>query len=121
MSRSFRPVIEKWGSSSSFFIESDAIEEVLTSLSLAAFPTGEVLINEYNEVNVVWIEDGKKFLDYIDSKSVDQLISESSEIADQADMEDVRSLLGNIKSLSSKWRQLIDGADGSLRFYIDQC
>jgi Ran GTPase-activating protein (RanGAP) involved in mRNA processing and transport len=120
MSANFRPVIEKWGPSSDCFIKSDGVEEVLTSLSLASFPGGTLEINEYDEVNVVWIEDGKKFLDYIDSKSVDQLISESSEIAERDDLDDVRILLESIKRLSSEWRQLVDDSDGSLRFYIDQ-
>lgn len=120
MSASFRPVIEKWGPSSDCFIKSDAVEEVLTSLSIAACTNDNVATNEYDDFNVVRIEDGKRFLDYIDSKSVDQLLSESSEIVDQAEQDNVRSLLDNIKSLSSEWRQLIDDSDGSLRFYVDQ-
>lgn len=126
MSRDFRPVVETWGPNSSCFVESDAIVEVLTSLVLASSPDltsspdGQVSVNGYGEVDVLWIENGKKFLDYVDSKTVDQMISENSEITERPDVEDVRSLIGNIKALSSDWRKLVDPKGGALRFYIDQ-
>lgn len=126
MARNFRPVVETWGTNSSCFVESDALVEVLTSLVLASSPDSEscpnpqVLVNGYGEVDVLWIENGNKFLDYIDRTTVGQMISENSEIAERPDVEDVRTLLENIRALASDWRKLVDPKGGALRFYIDQ-
>ncbi len=117
MPTSFRPVVEKWGSPSSCFLKSDAVERVLTDLSLAAIPTGRVLSTEYDGVNVVWIAEGAKFLDYIESKSINEL---AACLVDIDDVEGTQSLLSNIQNLSSEWRQQVDEGDGSLRFYVDQ-
>ncbi len=117
MPKSFRPVVEKWGSSSSCFLASNAVERVLTDLTHAAIPAGRMSSTEYGEVNVVWIEEGAKFLDYIESKSVNEL---AAHIVDIDDVEATQSLLSNIKNLSSEWRQQLDEDDGSLSFYVDQ-
>jgi hypothetical protein len=66
---------------------------------LESSPNGQVLVNGYGDVDVLWIENGNKFLD----------------------VEDVRSVLGNIKVLSAGWRSFVDPKGGALRFYIDQC
>jgi hypothetical protein len=88
---------------------------------LESSPNGQVLVNGYGDVDVLWIENGNKFLDYVDSKTVDQMVAENSEIAERSDVEDVRSVLGNIKVLSAGWRSFVDPKGGALRFYIDQC
>lgn len=119
MSASFRPVIEQRGAHSGCFVEPTDLDTILTALSFASNPEGKVSSNDYDEVNVVWIEDGRKFLDYIDSNDVDQLMSDKGEIEDLDDADQVRTVLSNIKNMSTEWQQHIH-KDGSLRFYIDQ-
>jgi hypothetical protein len=107
-----------WGTASSNFLKVDDLESVIIAISLAASPKGRVETNDYNEVRVVWIEQGGKLLDYIDSNSIDQLVAVCGELEDLDSVEDLRTLLTNMKNLSREWRTSIDD-DGSLRFYID--
>jgi hypothetical protein len=127
MSRDFRPVVETWGSHSACFVQSDDFQDVLASLACAGSPIEDeatsdtpLTITGYGEYDVVWIARGDRFLDYVDSKTVDELISENGQIREMDDVDDVRSLLGNIKALSPEWRKLVDPKGGALRFYVDQ-
>jgi hypothetical protein len=118
MSRSFRPVIENWGTSSSCFIDSDELEKLIESFASDDMSkAGKVETEDYGEVCSVWIEDGKKFLDYIANRTAEQHYEENSDL--EFVEEDIKALLGNMVVLVSKWRESIDD-DGSLTFYIDQ-
>ncbi len=119
MSTSFRPVVEQYGSSSACFINPEAVEEILTCLCLVACPGGQVETAEHNQVNTVWIEGGSKFLDYVDSTGIDQMLTDCGDTKD-LNAEDLRSLLGNIKALALEWRGYVDEGDGSLSFEVDQ-
>lgn len=125
MSRDFRPVVETWGPNSAIFVESDTLTELLTSLALASFQdspsSSPVMVTGYGENDVFWIENGNKFLDYVDSKTVEEIIASNREIVAMDEVQEIRSLLQNIKALSPDWRKFVDPKGGALRFYIDQC
>ena len=119
MSLNFRPVIEKWGPSASCLRGTYATEVILELLSKAADPGGKVQTTEYDDVLVTWIENGTRFLDYIDSTNADLLITVTNMNATLSEKEDVLNVLEEMKRMSLEWRSFVDDTDGSLRFYID--
>jgi hypothetical protein len=121
MSRSFRSVIETWGVSSSCFLPTDKVAVVLEEIACQAGTCTEVL--EYGaDFLVVWVADGKAFLDAAEagafSLSEFELARLGTDPEDVND-EDLDALVGNVKALAKKWRKSLDPADGTLRFYID--
>lgn len=116
MTTSFRPVIEKFGDSSSTFVSPADLEVIFIELVEKSF-AGDIRISDYDEQRSIWIEEGFKFLDYINSKGTAFLASLGD--GDSWDQPDLESLFGNMKALATDWQSLIK-EDGSLTFYIDQ-
>ncbi len=112
MSRSFRPVQEKWGTASSCFV--DDIAALLSILAEQA-KCGKFEATPYGDHVSLWIERGEKFLDAVesyDSRPSSVIAVKGSEI--QA----LHLVCANMKALACEWRNSI-GGDGSLTFYID--
>ena len=114
MSLSFRPVREEWGESCSCFIDADEVVRLLRILAdILNIPSEH---HSYADNVSVWIEDGTKLLDYIESRrfttpSVGRLTEQKTKA--------LKPLIGNMKALSRRWRRAI-GSHGELHFYVDR-
>jgi hypothetical protein len=116
MSASFRPVKETWGESSDEFISVAALGDLLCGI---AEEIGSLYgLNEYNDVQVVWIDHGKSFLEYIRDEKQFNLVN-CRELVPDEDENGLQNLITNMRALADSWANSIDDADGSLRFYID--
>lgn len=114
MSTNFRPVLEKWGDASGTFVSPTTLEEILQELAKKSF-SGTFESCDYSENRSIFISEGGQFLDYIDSKSIEEL---ASNFTHSSSSDDLNALFGNMKNLTESWRELLN-EDGSLIFYID--
>jgi len=79
--------------------------------------------HEYGHKQTVWLENGRKVLDYMETDerfSADSLKDGMEEQGIAANKNDLMALLDNIRSLSKQWRSSL-GKHGELLFYIDAC
>lgn len=113
MSKSFRAVTETFSEASSCFLSPDELADFLIDLANLHELNGAGP-HEYGDYITLWIEKGKEFVDLISQKTY-----ELPEDAKRFDADDLRALLGNMRSLASEWSERIDLDDGSLIFYID--
>ena len=114
MSLSFRPVREEWGEASSCFIDADEVVTLLRIMAAILVIPSEH--HSYADNVSVWIEDGTKLLDYIESRRFTaSSVARSSGLKAEA----LKPLIGNMKALSRKWRRAI-GSHGELHFYVDR-
>jgi hypothetical protein len=65
MSQSFRPVKEIWNTHSSCFIDSQESITLLHDLAARVDTASDE--REYEDNQAVWLEDGKKVLDYLEA------------------------------------------------------
>jgi len=119
MSKSFRPVRETQGQFSGIFIEPDQLVALLHDLAAHVGTASDEFT--YGESIVVWIEDGRKALDYIErdrrfnARSFAESLVEQGVEVNEGDLE---SLVHNMKAYAPEWRNQI-GEDGELNFYVD--
>lgn len=121
MSKSFRPVEEIWGDSSSSFLQPEDLEDVLITIAEHSF-AGDVEAADYLDVRSIWIENAVNFFDYVKDKSTDFIIAnllDHVSVINDDDVDDLKSVIENIKALDAEWRKSIQ-EDGSINFYIDQ-
>ena len=113
MSLSFRPVREEWSDACSCFIDADDVVRLLRRISeVLGIPSEH---HNYADNVSVWIEDGNKLLDYIESRRFTAAtIARLTGLKAQA----LKPLIRNMKALSRKWRRAI-GSHGELHFYVD--
>ena len=115
MSLSFRPVREEWGEPSSCFIDADELITLLRRVcEILAIPTEQ---HRYADNTSVWIEDGNKLLDYVESR---RFTASSAAALTGLRPEALGPLIGNMKALCPKWRGSV-GAHEELNFYVDAC
>jgi hypothetical protein len=117
MSMSLRPVREDWGTHSSSFCDDPV--NILSALT-NEFTGGNHGEESYGDLTVVWISDGKTFLDRLHAMNRDERHQLAVKFAGEYDEDvgDVDSLLSNMRNLANEWRGML-GSDGSLRFYVD--
>jgi|ERR1039458_2307783 hypothetical protein len=121
MSQSFRPVKEIWNVHSSCFVESE--ELIALFYDLAARVGTASAEHEYGDNKAVWLEDGKKVLDYMDADERFNAASFKDSMEEQGvviNQNDLSTLIDNMRSLVKQWRSSI-GEHGELVFYIDAC
>lgn len=113
MSLSFRPVREEWGEVCSCFIDADEVVSLLRRVSeVLEIPSEH---HNYADNVSVWIEDGNKLLDYLESRRFTApTVAQLTGLKAQA----LKPLIRNMKVLSHKWRRAI-GSHGELHFYVD--
>ena len=119
MSMSLRPVIEQWHTHTSCFIAHDEIIALFHELSARA----DTLCSEtdYGDKTAIWIQDGKKLLDIIESGpdfTPESLQKSLKDTGVKVNAGDLKSLISNMHNLAASWRKSIDNA-GELRFYAD--
>ncbi len=123
MSRSYRPVVETWGSPTGFSGVPADIEDILSFIHHEASPDGSFEANDYGDLRSVFISDGRTFIDYIMKATLEELCEDCDVecIPDSERRECLRMAIADIKSsAAADWQNHIDAQDGSLRFYIDQ-
>jgi hypothetical protein len=79
--------------------------------------------HEYGHKPAVWLENGRKVLDYMETDerfSADSLKDGMEEQGIAVNKNDLMALLDNIRRLSKQWRSAL-GKHGELLFYIDAC
>ena len=121
MSRSFRAVKEIWNTHSSCFIEPEQLIVLLHDLAARLGTASDE--HGYGDNLVVWLENGRKILDYIETDerfSADSFRDSLEEQGVAVDKNDLIAVIGNMRSLSKQWRSSI-GKYGELVFYIDAC
>lgn len=122
MSMCIRPVIETWGESLTFSSRDVPIVDLLDGIAdIEGFERAE---NLYGDMNVFWVQEGRKFLEYLVNTPLADIIpvleenglitSENEERERQ--IEDLKALA----DYAPVWmRTSIDPQDGSLRIYSD--
>ena len=121
MSQSFRPVKEIWNLHSSCFVEPDGLIALLHDLAARVGTASDE--HEYGDNKAVWIEDGKKVLDYVEADERFNAASFKDSMEEQGvviNKNDLTSLIDNIRSLAKQWRTSL-GEHGELVFYVDAC
>ena len=113
MSLSFRPVREEWGEACSCFIDADEVVRLFRGIADSLGIPSEH--HNYADNVSVWVEDGNKLLDYIESRRFT-----ASAVARIAGLETkaLDPLISNMKAFARKWRGSV-GAHGELHFYVD--
>jgi hypothetical protein len=113
MSLSFRPVREQWGECCSCFVDADELVRFLRRLADSLEIPSEH--HNYADNVSVWIEDGNKLLDHVESQ---QFTAQGLARLTGLKAEALKPLVGNMKVLARKWRRSI-GSNGELHFYVD--
>ena len=121
MSQSFRAVKEIWNVHSSCFIEPEKLIALLHDLAARVGTASDE--HEYGDNQVVWLENGRKVLDYMEADERFSAASFHDSMEEQGiavNRNDLITLIDNMRSLSKQWRSSI-GKHGELLFYIDAC
>lgn len=121
MSQSFRPVREIWNVHSSCFLEPLQLIALLHDLAARVGTASDE--HQYGDNTAIWLEDGRKVLDYmeVDERFTAPSFKDSMEEQGIAvNKNDLIALIGNMRGLSKQWRRSI-GKHGELIFYIDAC
>ncbi len=113
MSLSFRPVREEWGEACSCFVDADELVSLLRRISEALGIPSEH--HNYGDTISVWVENGKKLLDYMGSR---RFTAASVAALTGLKAKALTPLVGNMKALSREWRKAI-GSRGEIHFYVD--
>jgi len=106
---------------SSCFVEPEELMALLHDLAARVGTASDE--HEYGDNKAVWLEDGKKVLDYMETDerfnaaSLKDSMEEQGVVINQNDM---TTLIDNMRSLVKEWRSSI-GERGELVFYIDAC
>jgi hypothetical protein len=121
MSQSFRPVKEIWNMHSSCFVEPEELIALLHDLAARVGTVSDE--HEYGDNKVVWVEDGKRVLDYMEVDERFNAASFKDSMEEQGvviKQNDLAALIDNMRSLVKQRRSSI-GERGELVFYIDVC
>ena len=113
MSLSFRPVREEWGEGCSCFIDADEVVRLLRGIAASLNIPSEH--HNYADNVSVWVEDGNKLLDYVESR---RFTVHSVAALTGLKAKALKPLIGNMKTLARKWHKAI-GSHGELHFYVD--
>lgn len=121
MSGRFRAVVEQWYEGLDHSLEHDAVVGLLREIAYRAgldngLQTREV---EYDDVTVVFISDGPKFLDFLAQGTKGMVAArKAGRSGYELSQAEVREF-HNMVALVEDWRKAIDPTDKSLRFYVD--
>lgn len=119
MGYALRPVVEQWGESVSWSGSMDEHDKACGLIAQAAFRAGsESQCHQYDELSVVWIENGKAFLDFLKARDWKPVPGVAEDEVFDLDQEEIR-LLNSMADMWAEWTDSIDPVDGSLRFYVD--
>jgi hypothetical protein len=121
MSQSFRAVKEIWNVSSSCFVEPEELTVLVHDLAARVGTASDE--HEYGDNQVVWLENGRKVLDYMEADERFSAASFRDSLEEQGiavKRNDLLALIDNMRGLSKQWRSSI-GEHGELVFYIDAC
>ena len=110
------------GESTAYSSREYDIADVLVTLARQA-QAGEVKLRLYGDQRVVYIDQGRTFLDYLcDTDMGEMLTALATADLFSADTEECGRTIEDLKDLKAKskaWLSSVDPRDGSLRFYCD--
>jgi len=121
MALSMRPVKEMWHLATACFVGPQDVIALLFAIAGRVDTRSED--HDYADKTSVYLENGSKVVDYIETNPNFTAESFLSDIEDQGSsvkMADLESQMGNMRSLAPSWRNAI-GAQGELIFYVDVC
>jgi hypothetical protein len=121
LSQNFRAVKEIWNVHSSCFIEPEKLMVLLHDLVARVGTASDE--HEYGDKKAVWLENGRKVLDYMEADKRFNAASFKDSMEEQGiaiNRHDLISLIDNMRSLSKQGRRSI-GKHGELLSYIDAC
>jgi hypothetical protein len=121
MSQSFRAVKEIWNTHSSCFIEPEKLMVLLHDLAARVGTASDE--HQYADNQIVWLENGRKVLEYMEADERFSAASFKDSMEEQGiavNENDLIALIDNMQSLSKQWRSSI-GKHGELVFFIDAC
>ena len=121
MSQSFRAVKEIWNVHSSCFIEPEKLIVLLHDLAARVGTASDE--HEDGDKHAVWLENGRKVLDYMEADERFSAASFTDSLEEQGlviNKHDLIALIDNMRGLAKQWRSSI-GEHGELVFYIDAC
>jgi hypothetical protein len=110
-----------WNAHSSCFVEPDELIVLLHDLAARVGTASDE--HEYGDNKAIWLEDGTKVLDYMDTDERFSATSFKDSMEEQGiviDNNDLATLIDNMRSLAKQWRNSV-GEHGELVFYIDAC
>jgi hypothetical protein len=114
MSQSFRPVKEIWNTHSSCFVQSEELVALLPDLAARVGTASDE--HEYGDNKAVWLEDGYRVLNYIETDERFTAASFTDSLEEQGVVIhkiDLTTLVGNMRGLAKQWRNSI-GEQGEL-------
>lgn len=127
MGRSLRPVTERWGEPSTYVcseLDTEAAAELVRDVAQALL--GEDVSTRvvlYDDVFVVWIEDGAAFLQAFAAMANRHELFQEPEFLEKIGwdrMGDEEAYwLSDVAGTAKRWHSMIDPQDGSLRLYFD--
>src|ERR1019366_3931649 len=100
MSESFRPVKEIWNMHSSCFVQSEELIALLHDLAARVGTASDE--HGYGDNHTVWLEDGNKVLNYIETAerfNADSFTDSMEEQVVVIDKNDLSTLIDNMRSL----------------------
>jgi hypothetical protein len=106
---------------SSCFVEPEELIALLHDLAARVGTASDE--HEYGDNKAVWLEDGKKVLDYMAADKRFNAASFKDSMEEQGvaiNKNDLSTLIENMRTLVKQWRSSI-GERGELVFYIDAC
>lgn len=133
MSLCLRPVVETWGPSMTYLTRDiqisdllDGIVSMIESTVHLSEDATQIATYEYGDMTVIWISNGKLFLDFLSTTKPEAILEylERDAVTSRDDIgaeeyervcEDVAEFCQSAES----WRASIDPQDGSLRLYCD--
>lgn len=106
---------------SSCFVEPEELIVLLHDLAARVGTASDE--HEFGDNKAVWVEDGTKVLDYMETDERFNAASFKDSMEEQGiviNQNDLSTLIDNMRSLAKQWRSSI-GERGELVFYIDAC
>lgn len=117
MGLDLRPVIEKWGPHYSYQLGHEEMVELLAEIAGRADTA--CITESYGDLERVWIEDGKRFLDLL-AGGKEAMLDAKAKGLDAYDLTDAElEIVNELAGLVEQWRAWIDADDGALRIYVD--
>jgi hypothetical protein len=103
MSQSFRPVKEIWKMHSSCFVEPEELIVLLHDVAARVGTASDE--HEYGDNKEVWLEDGKKLLDYMEADERFNAAGFKDTLEEQGiviNQNDLSTLIDNMRSLAKQ-------------------
>jgi hypothetical protein len=118
MSVVLRPVVEQWGESYTYSLNQDEMLDLIEEVAARA-EAGQTIRTEYGDLVVMYIQEGRKFLDLL-AGGREAMLRAKAEGKDNYDLYDRElNTIDELATLTPAWQRSVCPRDGSLRIYVD--